>query len=159
MTTLNLREMKEEAAKSEPAPTPLKTELVPREITFQVSYDAPDGQCYTADLTSKILDGEGRNLRTRLVIKLRNGMTVESLGNDEVARIGALANIATQLVLLPDWVEYWAKQDNELLAYINAVLLEHEYRYFRGNNTASEEGERKPRIRVVADALKSKPAS
>jgi len=158
MTTLNLREMKEEAAKVEPAPAPLKSELTPREITFQVSYDAPDGQSHTADLTSKILDGEGRNLRTRLVIKLRNGMTVESLGNDEVARISALANIATQLVLLPDWVEYWAKQDNELLAYINAVLLEHEYRYFRGNNTAGEEGAGKPRVRVVADVFKQKPS-
>jgi hypothetical protein len=160
MNTLNLREMKQEAEKDEaPAVVSPKNDLVPRSMPFTVEYDAPDGNHHKAELVSSILDGEKRNVRARLFIKLKNGLTEADLGEDESARLSALANIATQLDVLPEWVEYWCKQDNELLAYINAILMEHEYRYFRGNSAAGEDGERQPRIRVNADALTKKPAT
>ena len=148
---LDLRKVKSEA---EAQPTIESTgqverfELVPRSVSFDISYDAPDGQIYNETLISKVLDGDGRLSKTRVFNRLTGGMVMSSLPESEQLRIDALARVMTQLERLPQWVADWIGQDNTLLGNINTILVEHESRYFRGNAQKSEDNTPKIRVRI-----------
>lgn len=153
--TLDLRKVKADAeTAAETTPAKSNSPVIPRDIEFTVNYNAPDGESYSADLTSRVCDGNGRTLRNRVLASLLNGLSRQAVGEDEYIRYEALARVSTQLVDMPEWMNTWVSQDDELLANINAVLMEHEYRFFRGNTPQGEGGERLARIRVDSPLLK-----
>ena len=132
-----------------------RTDVIPREVTFSLSYDAPDGEVYQDDVLSIILDSDGRLTKTRVFNGLTRGMIAGSLPESEQLKLDALARVLTQLKDPPDWVIKWAGEDMELLSHINAALVEHETRYFRGNNRKGEGGALKPRVSVDCALFKT----
>jgi hypothetical protein len=147
---LDLRELKADAEK-EPAAVDApkeRFEVVSREIDFTITYDAPDGNTYNESLRSRVLDGDGRITKTRIFNRLTAGMIVTNLPQNEELRLEAISRVMAQLVEMPNWVAEWIGQDNDLLASLNAILVEHESRYFRGNSEKGEAGEVKSRISV-----------
>lgn len=147
---LDLRELKADAEKeptSVDAPKE-RFEIVSREIDFTIKYDAPDGNTYNESLRSKVLDGDGRITKTRIFNRLTAGMVVANIHPNEELRLEAISRVMAQLVEMPAWVAEWVGQDNDLLANLNAILVEHESRYFRGNSEKGEAGEVKSRISV-----------
>lgn len=130
-----------------------RVQLTPRDITFCVSYDGPDGVDYSADLTSKVMDSDGRLAKARVIAQLTRGMNPDTLGQEDRYRVEALARISIQLVEPPKWIYDFTGQDVELLVHINNILMEHENRYFRSNARQSEEGEIKARVRSVVSAF------
>jgi hypothetical protein len=151
--TLDLRKLKTEAEAAAVEASPAdaldeRTPVVPRDMTFTVSYDAPDGEVYAADLHSVILDSDGRMTKTRVMNGLTRGMTATTLPEGELLRLEALARVITQIKDAPEWVLDWAGQDLEFLSELNALLVRHENAYFRGNNRKGEGGALKPRISV-----------
>lgn len=157
--TLNLREIKAaETAQPVPPSVVKRHPVVPREVTFKVEYDAPTGESFSSELTSKVLNGEGRILKTRVLSRLIGNINVDNVSPDELARLEALARASIQLVNAPEWVDEWCAQDNQLLAGINAVLVEHENRFFRGNSPEGQADARDARVRV-ASAFSSEAAA
>ena len=148
---LDLRKVKAEA---EAEPTIEDTgrverfDLVPRSLSFDISYDAPDGEIYNETLISVVLDGDGRLSKARVYNRLVGGMVIASLPDSEHLRIDALARVMTQLERLPQWVADWVGQDNALLSNINGILVEHESRYFRGNAQKGKGDAPKIRVRI-----------
>ena len=147
---IDLRQVKAEAE----APAPIQElkeerfELTPREVQFTVNYDAPDGSQISETLTSRVLDGDGRLAKTRVFNRLTSGLNLAVLPQEEELRLDAIARLAAQLVDLPEWLSDAMSMDNELLAHINTILVEHERRYFRGNAKKSEEGAVAPRVSI-----------
>jgi len=152
MAKLNLREelrneqIAEQAAKPEAKLE--RFELVPKELSFTLSYDAPDGNCYVADLISIAPDGECRAIKARALARLLAGLSLSQLSRDEQMRMDAIARVIAQTKGLPDWVEQWMACDNELLANLNVIIGEHETRYFRGNSLKGEGDQGQPRVRI-----------
>jgi hypothetical protein len=159
MAKLNLREeLIQEATKQEEKLAPVQMErweLVDKELKFTVSYDAPDGNCYVTDLVSIAPDAECRMIKARAFSRLLNGLSVTQLSRDEQLRLEALARVISQVKQLPEWVEQWISCDNELLAYINSVVSEHETRYFRGNSVKGEAAQGQPRVRIDSPFTKA----
>ena len=156
--TVNLRKIKDDAEAAVTSPAEASTErtpVVPRQLAISVTYDAPDGNTYTDDLQSVILNSDGRLTRTRVFNSLTQGMIVSSLPEGEQLRLDALARLVTQLDDPPEWVINWAGEDMELLSEINAALVRHENAYFRGNNRTGEGGALKPRISVDCALLEA----
>jgi hypothetical protein len=127
--------------------------LTPREITFTLAYDAPDGKDYSADITSKVMDSDGRLAKARVISQLTRGINPDTLGNEDRYRVEALARMAIQLIEPPKWVYDLTGQDTELLVHVNNILMEHENRYFRGNSRKGEAGEIKARVRSSVSAF------
>ncbi len=158
--TLDLRQLKTDAQaatldNSAADALEKRTDVVSRQMTFTVTYDAPDGVVYNDDLQSVILDSDGRMTKARVFNGLTRGMTVESLPESEHLRLDALARVITQIDNAPEWVLEWAGQDLDLLSELNAVLVRHENAYFRGNNRQGEGGALKPRISVDCALLEA----
>jgi len=130
-----------------------RVKLTPREIVFSLSYDGPDGQDYSADITSKVMDSDGRLARARVVAQLTRGMNPDTLGQEDRFRVEALGRISIQLIEPPQWIYDFTGQDLELLIHINQILMEHETRYFRSNARQSETGEIKARVRSSVSAF------
>lgn len=148
---LDLRSMKAEAEAPIQDVTDVKEErfeLTPREVQFTVHYDSPDGDVITDTLTSRVLDGDGRLAKTRVFNRLTSGLNLAVLPQDEELRLDAIARLVAQIVDLPEWLSQAMSMDNELLAYINTTLVEHERRYFRGNSKKSEDGQGAPRVSI-----------
>lgn len=154
--SIDLRQLREDAAaEAAPPVTTTKHKVVEREHSFSITYDAPDGQTYSADLVSRILDGAGRLLRAKVGARLLNGMSSSSMSKDDIARIEALAQVSVQLVDIPEWLDTWVAQDDVLLVQLHSLLMEHEYRYFRGNTPEGANDERVARIRLDSALLKA----
>lgn len=154
--TVNLRQMKADAEAAVTSPAEVSTDrtpVVPRQLAISVTYDAPDGNTYTDDLQSVILNSDGRMTKTRLMNSLTQGMIAASLPEGEQLRIEALARLVTQIDDAPEWVMMWAGEDLELLSVINEALVRHENAYFRGNTQKGEGGALKPRISIDCPAL------
>lgn len=148
----NMREeLQRESKEASAAVSETKKErwdIVPREVSFTVTYDAPDGQCYVAELISIAPDAECRAIKARAYARLLNGLVPSMLPQEELLRLDALARAIAQTKQLPKWVEEWISCDNELLGNINRVLVEHETRFFRGNSIKSENGQIQPRVSI-----------
>ena len=143
--TLDLRQIKEDA---ESFTEEKKTQVIDRKLTLSISYDAPDGETYQDDIVSEILTSDTRLTKTRVFNRLTQGMIVSTLPQGEQLRLEALARLVTQVKDAPAWVIKWAGEDMDLLSDLNAALVEHETRYFRGNSRQGEGGEIKPRILI-----------
>lgn len=142
MSKLDLRVIAKEEAPS------AKKELTPRTLSFSISYESPDGDTFQDTLYSTIMDGDGRLTHQRVIQKLAQGMQFDNLAYAERLRIDALSRAVVQLKDAPEWVTTWIAQDDQLLADINNVLMEHESRYFRRSDSASEGNERKRRVSI-----------
>lgn len=156
MSELNLRNLKQEVkAEStsfesiikEKVEEPVEAKLTPRELNINIEYDTPEGKIITDTLVSRILDADTRMQMTRLVSRLSAGMLFDELPYLDRVRLLALARCFTQIKDLPAWAEEWLAVDDDLLFLLNAKLVEHETKFFRRDNSQSEEGQTKSRIR------------
>jgi hypothetical protein len=130
-----------------------RVELTPREISFNIVYDAPDGNTYETALKSAVLNADGRLLKTKILTQLSRGMNPDLLPQDERVRLDYIARCAVQLKDPPKWLTDGIGEDNELLIQVVSVLLEHESRFFRGNSRKGGEGEIKTRVSVIVPAF------
>jgi hypothetical protein len=123
-------------------------ELTPREISFSITYDAPDGKVYSTALTSVILNGDARLAKARIAMQLTRGLNPDGLPAEEKARVEYLSRAAVQLKDPPKWVLDSLSEDNELLLSITQVLMEHEARFFRGNARKGQADEVEKRVSI-----------
>jgi len=130
-----------------------RVELTPREINFDIIYDAPDGKTHTTTLKSIVLNADARLVKTKVFQQLARGLNPDSLHAEERARLDYISRCAVQLKDPPRWVTDGIGEDNELLLQIVSVLLEHESRFFRGNARKSEAGEVSPRVQISVSAF------
>jgi len=110
-------------------------ELTPREISFSITYDAPDGKVYSTALTSVILNGDARLAKARIAMQLTRGLNPDGLPAEEKARVEYLSRAAVQL-------------KDPLLLSITQVLMEHEARFFRGNARKGQADEVEKRVSI-----------
>lgn len=121
---------------SEP-PKPEKQEaLVPREITLTIKYTAPDGQTYHEPIRSRVLSGEERLLVERRTALLA-GAPWDQLSEYARARITALALVSVQLRDIPDWLNQWLAEDDDLLFTLRGEVERHSSAWFLGALGAS----------------------
>lgn len=152
---LDLRQIKEDSQQAgESAMQPeVKTEryeITPREVSFTVAYDTPEGEHHEATLFSRVLDGDGRLQRTRVYNRLVQGIDIYAIPEAEQLRLDAISRILTQIENLPEWVIRWIGMDVDFLSRLNAVLVGHESRYFRGNAEKGEGGKVKTRVSITS---------
>lgn len=149
---IDLREVVEESRNYEEVSTP-KFDLIPRELEFEIEFDAPDGKSYNQKLVSKIMDGDDRLTQQRVIQKLCAGVLFDNLSYAERLRIDALSRCLTQIKEAPDFISEWIGEDDQLLAEINTILVEHETRYFRGNARKGADGSAEKRVSITCPAL------
>lgn len=149
---IDLRDVVEDARNYEEASAP-KFDLMPRELEFEIQFDAPDGKSYTEKLISKIMDGDDRLTQQRVIQRLCSGVLFDNLSYAEKLRIDAISRALTQIKDVPDFIAQWVGEDDQLLAEINEILVEHETRYFRGNARKSAEGSAEKRVSITCSAL------
>lgn len=167
--TIDLRKTAQKAAEEvkeskaptdEPSHNDERINLIEREISFELSYDGPDGKDYSEILNSKIMDADSRLAKARVIGTLTRGLAYESLSQEDKFRVEALSRASIMLVDPPQWVYDFMGIDLELLLTINNILMEHEARYFRGNARKGQGEEIKPRVRsTVAAFAEESPAS
>ena len=148
--TIDLRQMRETAV-SQIKET--EKELTPRSITFSLVYNAPNGKTYQDQLTSKVMDGEARLIKTRVFTQLTRGMILDSVPMEEKLRLEAISRTVAQIEDAPDWFNEWCVQDNELLKEVNDLLIDHEFQFFKSDVGEGEEGKRKKRVSITCTAL------
>lgn len=124
-----------------------ETVLIPREISVNLKYTAPDGQMYECNLISRIPDGDERMIIDRRVASL-SGVSWNTLSEYARARCEGLALISVQARNIPDWLNEWVTQDDTLLFNVKGVCERHALVYFRPSNPASEEEEGEPRVSI-----------
>lgn len=142
--TLDLRQLRESAQDTSSG----GSVPVTRTHEFTVSYEAPDGLTYRAQLLSQIMDADERILVARIAAQ-RAAVPWAQLPSAHAARIWAIATLAVQLRDPPAWVSEWALVDDALLFNIFDVLTAHESFFFGGD--ASESGATPSKPRVVVD--------
>lgn len=133
-----------------------REELTPREISFTLAYDAPDGKDLSTELVSKVLNADGRSAKARVYAQLTRGLNVEQASPEDRYRMDALSRIAVQLVEPPTWLVDAVGEDLELLVHVNNILVEHETRYFRSNARQGEAGKIESRVRSSVPAFEKK---
>ena len=127
--------------------TPPESELVPREVRLNVAYVAPDGSKYDETLISRIPDGERRTLIDRRAAILA-GVAWAQLSEYAQARFLALASISVYIVNMPDWLNKWAQEDDDLLFAIREEVERHAFAWFRGSLRESGEDENTSRVHI-----------
>mgnify|MGYP003110106286 CR=1 FL=1 len=123
--------------------------LIPREMNVNLKYTSPDGVVHECTLVSKIPDGDERMLIDRRTASLA-GVSWNTLSEYARARCEGLALISVQVRNIPDWLNEWVTQDDDLLFNVKGVCERHSLVYFRSNRTESEGEEATPRIQVHA---------
>jgi len=126
--------------------------LVPREITLNVRYTAPDGQVYDEPIRSRVLSGEERLLVERRSALLA-GAPWDHLSEYARARITALALVSVQLRDIPDWLNQWLSEDDDLLFTLRGEVERHSSAWFLG--AMGEGGADKSASRVSCDSSDS----
>lgn len=149
---IDLREVVEDARNYEEVSSS-KFDLIPRELNFEIRFDAPDGKSYNEKLISKIMDGDDRLTQQRVIQKLCSGVLFDNLSYAEKLRIDAISRALTQIKDVPDFIAHWIGEDDQLLAEINEILVEHETRYFRGNARKSPDGSAEKRVSITCSAF------
>lgn len=140
-------------AKGEAQETDTRFEITPAVIHFTLAYDAPTGEDHEVQLTSKVLDADGRMAKSRVYAQLTRGINADLASQEDRFRFEALSRAAIQLQEPPEWLVSALGMDLDLLIHINGILVEHENRYFRGNARKGEEGQIKARVRSVVPAF------
>ena len=146
---LDLRDIKKEAE----TPKVEEKALTPREIDFSFDYIKPDGDTQSVTLKSRVLDGEGRMVKMRVLSALTRDLYFDALPLEDRSRLEALSRCTAQLVDPPKWVRDTLSEDNEVLIGIHNILVEHETRYFRSGLGQGEEAVTKKRVSFVVSAF------
>lgn len=131
-------------------------ELIPREVTLNVKYTAPDGTKYHELLCSRIPDGDGRALIDRRSALLA-GVPWSQLSEYAQARFLALATISVHFVRIPDWVNVWAQEDDDLLFSLREEVERHTLAWFRSGVGADSEGAPISRVRISQSHVRQAP--
>jgi len=119
-------------------------QLIPREITLNIAYTAPTGERYDSAVRSRIPDGDGRMMIDRRTAVLA-GVPWSQLSEYAQARITALATISVYLIDMPDWVNQWIQEDDDLLFTLRGEVESHALAWFRsvmGESATDEESSR-----------------
>lgn len=119
-------------------------QLIPREITLNLAYTAPTGERYDSTVRSRIPDGDGRMMIDRRTAVLA-GVPWSQLSEYAQARITALATISVYLIDMPDWVNQWIQEDDDLLFTLRGEVESHALAWFRsvmGESATDEESSR-----------------
>lgn len=103
--------------------------LVPREITLNIRYTAPDGVQYQEPIRSRVLSGEERLLVERRTALLA-GAPWDHLSEYARVRISALALVSVQLRDIPDWLNQWLTEDDDLLFTLRGEVERHSSAWF-----------------------------
>lgn len=140
---LDLRTLDAETAVSAPRA------LIPREITLNVSYSAPDGERYHSALVCRVPDGEGRALIDRRSAILA-GVPWGNLSEYAQIRFSALALLSVHLIDLPDWVNQWIQEDDEFLFTLREEVERHSLAWFRSGLGESGADEVASRVSISA---------
>lgn len=130
--------------------------LIPREISLTLNYLAPTGERFNDVLRSRIPDGDGRMQIDRRIAILA-GVPWGQLSDYAQARITALAIISVYIVEIPDWVNQWIQEDDDLLFTLRGEVDAHSVAWFRsimGESAADESASR-----VSISASHSAPAN
>lgn len=162
MSEINLRSLKQEDLTSfkdaisttvDKKDTKEEEKLTPRELSIYIEYDTPEGEKIKDNLISRIADADTRMSMTRIVSKLSAGMIFDDLPYLDRVRILALARCVTQIKDIPEWLNSWLATDDDLLFLLNQKLVEHETKFFRRDNSQSENGKTEARIRFAPSVL------
>ena len=138
---MDLRNLPTEAGKTD-------TEvLIPREISLTINYKSPSNEQFSEVLRSRIPDGDGRMQIDRRIAILA-GVPWSQLSEYAQARITALAMISVYLVDMPEWVNTWAQEDDELLFTLREEVERHNLAWFRSAMGSSENTETVSRVSV-----------
>lgn len=153
---LDLREKAREAGQAASGREE-KPRHVNREETFRVRYTDPEGTLHEAALTSRIMTGEERQQMARLCAMLAGGQRFDDLPEMYQAEFQMLAWVSVQIRDMPNWLEYWIKQDRGLLDAVAGQVMEHDQRFFRGD---AEAGGGDPSAnRVAVDPIPPAPST
>lgn len=147
---MDLRNLEQTADVAEDTP------LIPREITLNIKYVAPDGSKHHDTLVSRIPDGDGRAQIDRRSAIL-GGVPWVQLSEYAQLRFTALATISVYLVDLPDWVNRWAQEDDELLFSLREEVERHALAWFRSVVGESGDAESAPRVSLSASHVAHAP--
>ena len=130
--------LKEEIKKEEP-------KFVSREEEISFFYAQDNGTNKPYQITSRVLNGEGRTKMARIQTGLAGGLPFETLPVDEQGRITCIARIATQIKDCPEYLLEIASEDLDFCFELATQLVRHEMRYFRGIDSegqVKEDGKR-----------------
>lgn len=130
-----------------------RVKLTPREIIFSVEYDSPAGEDLKTEVKSRILDSDGRIAKTRVMHNLTRGMNPDYLAQEDRWRMESLSRCSVQIVDPASWLFEALGEDDQLLAEVVNVLIQHENRYFRGNTREGEGDTVAPRVRCRVPAF------
>lgn len=140
---MDLRTLGQEDTQTEVAQAEEQIVLVPREIALTLNYLAPTGEKYQTVLVSRVPNGDERMLIDRRTAMLA-GAQWEHLSEYARIRCSALALVSVQLREIPDWLNQWLTEDDELLWTVRGECERHSSAWFRsalgscaGDETAS----------------------
>ena len=123
---MDLRTLTQETPKSDET-----VKLIPREITLSLNYLAPTGERYSAALVSRVPNGDERMQIERRASILAGGVQWESLSEYARLRCAALALISVQVRNIPDWLNQWITEDDDLLFAVRGEVERHNVAWFR----------------------------
>ena len=123
--------------------------LIPREITLTLNYLAPTGERFTESVCSRVPDGDGRMQIDRRIAILA-GVPWGQLSEYAQARISALAILSVYIVDMPDWVNQWIQEDDDLLFTLRGEVDAHSVAWFRSVMGESATDESASRVSISA---------
>ena len=127
---MDLRTLGQDDTQTEVEQTEEQVTLVPREITLTLNYLAPTGAKYQAVLVSRVPNGDERILIDRRTAVL-SGAHWDHLSEYARLRCSALALVSVQVREIPDWLNQWLTEDDELLWTVGGECERHSSAWFR----------------------------
>lgn len=128
--------------------------LIPREISLNLNYLSPTGERYTSVLVSRIPNGDERMLIDRRTAVL-SGTSWETLSEYARLRHSALALVSVQIRDIPDWLNQWITEDDELLWAVRGECERHSSAWFRSALGESATDETARRVSCTSKHLAS----
>lgn len=126
--------------------------LIPREITLNLQYLAPTGEQYNTVLVSRVPNGDERMLIDRRTAML-GGAHWDHLSEYARLRYSALALISVQVRDIPDWLNQWITEDDDLLWTVRGECERHSSAWFRSALGQGEDGEVRSRVSCTSKHL------
>lgn len=103
--------------------------------SFELDYRDERGRRWRGTFTNKILTFELRARMGALRAQMIGGVPLEAVDLDTVAMVRKIAHMTVSLESKPDWCDFWAMTDDNILDVIYAQVEGHELT-FRGRGPA-----------------------
>lgn len=110
--------------------------LAPR-FSFELDYRDERGRRWRGTFTNRILTFELRARMGALRAQMCGGVPVDALDADTFSLVRKIAHLTVSLEAKPEWCDFWAMVDDQLLDLIYAQVEGHELT-FRGRRAAPE---------------------